>query len=162
MRVLKYLQRLFFLLLVGIPLAGTAEEALPTLEVWTKGGERITYVLSDRPVATWSDMEVVITAAGLTVSYPLSELWKFTFGTQADGVASLRQEADGRMQMQEGMLHLSGFSAGMPVAVCSLDGRVAAMAAIGADGAATISIHTLATGIYVVKTGSITHKIIKK
>lgn len=158
----KYLQKLFFMLLVGIPSAGAAEETLPTLEVWTKGGEQITYVLNDRPVVSWSDTDVVITTADLTVSYPLSELWKFTFGMQANAAAALCQETDGQMQMQDGLLRLSGFPANMPIAVYSLDGHVAATATTLTDGTATIRIHTLATGIYVVKTGSTTHKIIKK
>ena len=158
----KYLRMLFLLLFTSVPWVATMGGNASILEVWTKGGGRITYSLSNHPVATYSGTDLVLTTGYLVVNYPLAELQKFTFGTETDAVKTVQSELDGRMQTQEGMLFLSGFPAGTPVAIYTLDGRTVATTAISPDGTATLSIHALATGIYVVKTGSVTHKIIKK
>ncbi len=150
-----------FLCLTGFSLSGWAEKQLSTLDVWTKSGERITYYLSEHPVAEYSGSDLVLKTDGLTVSYPLTELHKFTFGSEATSIetASL---PDGRMQMQEGQLCLSGFRAGEKVSIYSIGGQNVLNATVESDGTATLFIGSLATGVYVVKAGSVTHKIIKQ
>ncbi len=149
------------LYLMSISLSGWAEENVPTLDIWTKNGERITYYLSEHPVATYSGSDLVLKTDELTVSYPLTELHKFTFGSEATSIETTILP-DGRMQLQQGMLCLTRFRAGEMVSIYSIGGQNVMNATIGPDGTATLFIQSLATGIYVVKAGSVTHKIIKK
>lgn len=149
------------LCLTGISLSGWAEGQMSTLDVWTKSGERITYYLSEHPVAAYSGSDLVLKTDELTVNYPLSELHKFTFGTEATSVDTLPLP-DGRIQMLKGMLCLSGFRVGEMVSIYSIGGQNVQSVTVGLDGTATLFIQSLATGIYVVKAGSVTHKIIKQ
>lgn len=150
-----------FLCLTGFSLSGWAEEQVSTLDVWTKNGEKITYYLSEHPVATYSDNDLVLKTDKLTVSYPLTELHKFTFGSEATSVETTPL-TDGQMQMQKGTLCLAGFHAGEKVSIYNIGGQNVMNATISSDGTATLFIESLATGVYVVKAGSITHKIIKQ
>lgn len=150
-----------FLCLTGISLCAWAEEQVSTLDVWTKSGERITYYLSEHPVAAYSSSNLVLKTDGLTVNYPLSELHKFTFGSEVASVETVSLP-DGRMQMQRGMLCLSGFRASERVSIYNMGGQNVLNATVGSDGTATLFIQSLATGVYVVKAGSVTHKIIKQ
>lgn len=150
-----------FLCLTGFSLSGWAEEQVSTLDVWTKSGERITYYLSEHPVAAYSGSDLVLKTDELTVNYPLAKLHKFTFGSEATSVESISLP-DGRMQMQKGMLCLSGFRVGEMVSIYSIGGQNVMNATIGSDGTAILFIESLATGVYVVKAGSVTHKFIKQ
>lgn len=150
-----------FLCLAGISLSVWAEDQVSTLDVWTKSGERITYYLSEHPVAAYSGNDLVLKTDGLTVNYPLAELHKFTFGSEATSVESIPLP-DGRMQMQQGTLCLAGFRAGEKVSIYNVGGQDVMNATIGSDGTATLFIQSLATGVYVVKAGSVTHKFIKQ
>lgn len=150
-----------FLCLTGISLSAWAEEQVSTLDVWTKSGERITYYLSEHPVAAYSGSDLVLKTDELTVNYPLSELHKFTFSSEVASVETIPLP-NGRMQMQRGMLCLSGFRAGERVSIYSMGGQNVMSATISADGTVTLFIQSLATGVYVVKAGSVTHKIIKQ
>ena len=150
-----------FLCLTGISLSAWAEEQVSTLDVWAKSGEKFTYYLSEHPVAAYSGSDLVLKTDELTVNYPLSELHKFTFDSEAASVETISLP-DGRMQMQKGMLCLSGFRAGERVSIYSMEGQNVMNETVSADGTATLFIQSLATGVYVVKAGSVTHKIIKQ
>lgn len=150
-----------FLCLTGISLSCLAEENVQTLDVWTKSGERITYYLSEHPVAAYSGSNLVLKTDELTVNYPLKELHKFTFGSEATSVETTLLP-DGRMQMQKGMLCLTGFRVGEMVSIYSMEGQNVMNATVSSDGTITLFIQSLATGVYVVKTGNVTHKIIKQ
>ena len=150
-----------FLCLTGISMSGWAEEQVSTLDVWTKSGERITYYLNEHPVATYSGSDLVLKTDELTVNYPLAKLHKFTFGSEATSVETAPLP-DGQMQMQKGMLCLSEFRAGEKVSIYNIGGQNVMNATISSDGTATLFIQSLATGVYVVKAGSVTHKIIKQ
>lgn len=160
MNVLK--KAIFLLLFFCLQLYVLANKNTPTVEVWTKSGERIAYSLSEHPVITYSGMDLVLTTTHLTVNYPLAELHKFTFGTEATAIETISTLSDGQIRMSEEMLILSGFCPSEQVLIYNLKGQKVLNATISSDGSITIDLQSLATGIYVVKTGSITHKIIKK
>lgn len=139
-----------------------AEEIIPTVEVWTKSGKRIAYSLSEHPVVTYLETDLVLTTTHLTVNYPLAELHKFTFGTVTTAIESTSIQSDGQMRMHGETLHISGFCPKESVSVYSIEGKKVLDTTTNSEGSVTIDINSLATGIYVVKTGSITHKFIKK
>ena len=108
MNVLK--KAIFLLLFFCLQLYVLANKNTPTVEVWTKSGERIAYSLSEHPVITYSGMNLVLTTTHLTVNYPLAELHKFTFGTEATAIEPIPILFDGQIRISGEMLILSGFS----------------------------------------------------
>lgn len=160
MNVLK--KAIFLLLFFCLQLNVLANKNTPTVEVWTKSGERIAYSLSEHPVITYSGMDLVLTTTHLTVNYPLAELHKFTFGTEATAIEPIPILFDGQIRISGEMLILSGFSPSKQVLIYSIEGQKVLDTTISSDGSITIDIKSLTTGIYVVKAGGITHKIIKK
>lgn len=151
----------FLFCLTGISLPGWAVEEVSTLEVWTKKGEKITYYLKDNPVASYSGEELVLKANEVTVCYPLSELHKFTLGTEATSVEDV-ETVDGKIQLEGESLNLSGFRTGETVAIFNINGQRISASRIDADGCTDFSLQNLTKGIYVIRIGSLTHKIIKK
>lgn len=160
MNVMK--KAIFLLLFFSLQLYVLANKNTPTVEVWTKNGERIVYSFSEHPVVTYSNKDLVMTTTRLTVNYPLAELHKFTFGTEATTIEHIPTLSDGQIRMSGEMLVLSGFCPSEQILIYSIEGQKVLDATICSDGSITIDIQSLATGTYVVKVGYITHKIIKK
>lgn len=148
-------------LLFGWSLMTMAEEvSITTLEVWTRSGQKIAYALSERPVATYSDNDLVLTTSEMVINYPLAELHKFTFGTDEASSVIAHSAPVGKVAQQNGTLILSGFQAGIQVAVYTIDGRLAFSGKTATNGTLELSLRQLFAGVYVVKTGSLTHKIV--
>ena len=70
-----------FLLALLFPVSLFADNN--TLLVWTKDGEKVACLLSDRPVVSYSGGDLLLTATEVGVAYPLVDLHKFTFPVSA-------------------------------------------------------------------------------
>lgn len=153
--------RVLLSLLLGWSLMAMAEEvSVTTLEVWTRSGQKIAYALSEQPVATYSGSDLVLTTSEVVVNYPLMELHKFTFGTAETSTVNAIVSPAGHVHQQSRTLLLSGFRPGEQVVLYGIDGRQVLSGTMADDGTLQLSLRTLATGVYVVKTGSLTHKIV--
>ena len=66
------------------------------------------------------------------------------------------------MGIHNGDIHFSSIRAGSPINVYTLDGKLLHTTTTDDAGNATISIASHPTGVYIIKTETITHKIIKR
>ena len=69
--------------------AATAMQAATALFVHQKDGGVVEYAFSEKPVVTYEDGYVVISAFEARVMYPLSNMQKFTFGEVDDQVTRI-------------------------------------------------------------------------
>lgn len=72
--------RKFLLLLLFLGVAGrVVADEVTALVIHDYDGGRTVWIIGDRPKVTYSSDSLLITSAGVEASYPLDDMWKFTF-----------------------------------------------------------------------------------
>ena len=113
-------------------------------------GNQTTFAFADRPVVTFKTEQLteymVITTSKEEVSYPMSSVKRFVFEGTATGISDLVIESK------------DAFTQG--VEIYDMSGKLVRRS----DGTGTVSVSTenLPAGVYVIKSGSETFKILKK
>ncbi len=140
------MKKVIFSLLTLI--AATAAWADTALIVHQKSGGIVQYAFSEKPVVTYNDGYLVISAAEASVSYPLSDMQKFTFGeAEEDQITRITAPVN---------------VAAQPTYIYSIDGKLMRTLKPSDDGTTSASLEGLPAGTYVVKNGKTTYKVLKK
>ena len=127
--------------------AATAMQADTALFVHQKSGGVVEYAFSEKPVVTYKDGNLVISAAEASVMYPLSDMQKFTFGEVDDQVTRIVAPVD---------------MAPQPTQIYSIDGKLMRTYQPGENGATSASLEGLTSGTYIIKNGKTSYKVLKK
>lgn len=127
--------------------AATAMQADTALFVHQKSGGVVEYAFSEKPVVTYKEGHLVISAAEASVMYPLSDLQKFTFGEVDDQVTRIVAPVD---------------MAPQPTQIYSIDGKLMRTYQPGENGATSASLEGLTSGTYIIKNGKTSYKVLKK
>lgn len=117
------------------------------LFVYQKSGGLLEFAFSEKPVVTYSEGYVVITMSSGSISYPLSDLDKFTFGEVDDQVTRITAPVD---------------MAPQPTFIYSIDGKLMRSYKPNVDGTTSTSLEGLPAGTYVVKNGKTSYKVMKR
>ena len=117
------------------------------LFVHQKSGGVLEIAFSEKPVVTYSDGNVVITASEASVIYPISDLDKFTFGEVDDQVTRITAPVD---------------IAPQPTFIYGIDGKLTRTYKPNADGTTSTSLEGLPAGTYVIKNGQTSYKVLKR
>ena len=136
---------------------------------WLNDGSRYAYALAEHPVVTYSNGELLLETNAQQVSYSADEVRKFTFSLAdicCEGelppatVSSLEYQQ--QFSLQQGDVHFSGCRAGSPICIYTLDGKLLQRVTADANGNARLVTGAYPGGVYIIKTETITHKIIKR
>ena len=139
------MKKLFFSLLTLF--AATVSWADSALFVHQKSGGVVEYAFSEKPVVTYSEGYLIISVPEASVSYPLSNLQKFTFGDVDDQVTRIVAPVN---------------TAPQPTYIYSLDGKLMRTLQPSEDGTTSASLEGLPSGTYVVKNGKTSYKVLKR
>lgn len=155
-----------FLFLAALSLSiGTAwasSEAKNALKIHSKSGTDVTILLDESPKVTFQDDDVVITTQKQVLSYPSSDVVRFTYDTvDVTGIYAITSLSGLQVSFGEGMVNVSGLPSQTPVALFALDGKLQSSATADKHGFATLSLPEVAGSVYVLKTSSLTLKIRK-
>jgi hypothetical protein len=107
----------------------------------------VEYAFSEKPVVTYKEGHLVISAAEASVMYPLSDMQKFTFGEVDDQVTRIVAPVD---------------MAPQPTQIYSIDGKLMRTYQPGENGATSASLEGLTSGTYIIKNGKTSYKVLKK
>ena len=127
--------------------AATASWADSALFLHQKSGGFVEFAFSEKPVVTYSAGRLVISVAEASVSYPLEDVEKFTFGEVDDQVTRITAPVNEKPQ---------------PTYIYSVDGKLMRTFKPGDDGKTSASLEGLPAGTYVVKNGKTNYKVLKK
>ena len=136
---------------------------------WLTDGSRHAYPLGEHPVVTYTNGELLLSTQHEQVAYTAADVRKFTFSTTGitcdeelpTSVTSPLEQAQ-QFSLQQGDIHFSGCRAGSPISLYTLDGKLLQTVAADADGNARLATDNYPAGVYIIKTETITHKIIKR
>lgn len=121
------------------------------LKVNLSQGTSATYILSDKPVITYSVNDVIIKSQGIEDSYLLSDVKSFTF--TENGTSGIESVTDNvTYEFHDNVFTCEGHK----IRVYNLSGRKVA------SGSNSVSLESLDRGIYIVNTGNRAIKVMKK
>ncbi len=149
---------LFFLL---CPLMMRAAE-LKYLVITGTDGATTTFLLADRPLVVPDDNEFIVTCKGEDLTFVISEVLSFKFfDALPDAIHEVVEESS-RPQLSDGRALFKGLRAGSLVSVFSSGGQQVTTVRADEHGMAEVHYSQLPAGVYILKGGNNTVKIIKK
>ena len=132
------------------------------LVVETKDHVKTTYMLSDKPQVTFEGNSLHIVSEKADATYNLLDIQNFTYETQSvTGVSELREEP-ATIDYNNGELVVSGLKANGAVSIYAMDGKLVQQRTASRGGTFRLSLSSLPHGVYIVKVGNITYKIMKR
>ena len=127
--------------------AATTTWADTALFVHPKTGGVLEIAFSEKPVVTYQGGNLVITSGQASVSYPLSNMDKFTFGEVDDQVTRIVAPVNVAPQ---------------PTYIYTIDGKLVRTLKPSDDGSTSASLEGLSAGTYVIKNGKTSYKVLKR
>jgi len=139
------------------------------LVVWTTDGGRVLYPLNEQPSIKYdkANNNYVVRTSTVEVEYPVADVRMFTLADtdnpEPDKPMDIKNFISDRgFRFFDEVVSFSSLRPGSQVQVFNTSGVLHANMVVAEDGTASFNIADLPKGIYIVKTESITHKIIKK
>lgn len=150
----------FILLLLPFSMV-IAEDTDSRLVVWKTDGSKIVYSLSQQPKTTFTSEGVVITTSTVSVTYPLEQIVKYTYEGIASGIESVTNDG-GVLISQDGYnFRFCNLKENTLVQVYSVNGSlISTHKNEGKQIIISLGDHT--NGVYIIKVGDTSYKVIKR
>lgn len=152
-------------MLLALPaamLAQTGGGQKQQLVVWLANGQKVYHNLTDEPVTTFDEDALYLNSATTTISYPLSQVLRYTY-TGIEGVpTSVVRPGEIRFAQGSDQMTFDGLPDGLRLDVYSPDGKLL-QTLTAHDGQTTlISLMGQPAGTYIIKAGDATYKFMKR
>ena len=139
-----------------------AQNATPRLVVWQKSGEKVYFELNDMPETTFEDGQLVIKTAKTTAYYQLENVLRYTYeGVNSTDIELLPSEHAVIISKEGEGVTFRNLPDGKTVSVYSANGMLLEQRTATAGQPLTISVAQRQAGVYVVKAGKETIKLMK-
>lgn len=153
-----------------LPEAGTdgTEEPTPSvggsrLVVWLKSGEKVGYELADQPVTTFSGSKLIIQTNKVTIPYERKNVLRYTYEyIEATGIDLLPGERRVVINREGDEIIFRGLQAGSTASVYAVNGTLIEQRKASDDLPLAISLKNRPHGVYIVKAGTETIKVMKR
>lgn len=139
----------FTLSLAALCICGSMLAAPTALSVNLKDGTKATYALSDKPKVTFSGSDMLITAASASTTYALADVATFTF-SETSGIDEVIAGSDIVYRYDGNTFECEG----QDIRVFNLSGAQLL------EGRDSVSLESLAKGVYVVLAGKQAIKVV--
>lgn len=141
---------------------GLAASPSQALRVHLSSGDVQTFVLSDAPVATFTENEFVITTKDVVVKYYMIDVTHADF---VDAEAGVDEIVDGGIKIDLSnpeVISISGATAGEDASVYDMTGISIARATVAGDGCVSLSLSNFRKGTYILLINQSSLKFIKR
>lgn len=134
--------------------------------VWLNDGQQMDIKLGKNIKVLLEGDKFIVKSDEVNVEYDASDVKMYTLendGTVETGIKTVRPDGrQGTMSFDGNTIRLIGFTPHSVLRIYALGGQTEGVYRIDADGNLTLGIDDLNKGIHIIKTESITYKIIKK
>lgn len=140
-----------------------AQDSMPVqkLNVWKMDGSMISFLLTDEPVTTFENGNLVITTNQGVFSCPLAQMKKYTHEGLPEGIENTVAPGTILVRQNNEQMLIEGLPDNMPVSVYSMDGKqILSQRATGGQ-TMLISLIGQPQGTYVINAGSTSFKFVK-
>ena len=141
-----------------------ADDETQRLVVWQKSGQKVFFDLTEEPETTFEGGKLVIRTSRTTVSYPLTNVLRYTYegGTITDVGEAKVHPGEMRFLQNDDTMAFDGLPEGMRLDVYTLDGLKVKTVQAQNGQRTTISLADQPAGTYIVKAGDATFKFLKR
>jgi hypothetical protein len=141
----------------------TWAQSSPQLVVWQKNGEKVYIDLSEIPETTFKGDQLVIRGSKTSVQYPLSNILRYTYeNVSSTGIELQPSERMVSISKNGDSVTLRNLREGSTVTLYSSNGTLLEQRTINNAQPLTFSIAQRPAGVYIVKAGSETIKLMKQ
>ena len=152
----------FLTLLLTIAVGLWAQDATPRLVVWQKSGEKTYFELNEMPETTFEDGMLVIRSSKTTVSYQLENILRYTYEGVITSITDLQPSERAVIIAKDGDgVTFRNLPGGTSVCVYGTNGMLVEQRTATAGQPLSISVAQRPAGVYVVKAGKETIKLMK-
>ena len=123
-------------------------------------GKPIIFALLEKPVITYQNNLLVVATSKETVEIPVGDISSIVFSGTSTAIHNLMSE--GKPQVKGGLAYFSDLKPGTLVYVFTSDGKNIAKVKADYNGTAQVSLSDFPKGVYLLKAGKQTIKIINK
>lgn len=156
------IKRLLFFLFMLLPVAAWPENSGARLIVWQKSGVKVYYDLVDAPVTTFQGDQLIITTNKETITYQRSDVLRYTYDRlEQTGIALQPGDRAIEMNREGNSVVFRGLKAGAIISVYGTNGTTVAEYVADGNGPLTVSVKEQPSGVYIIRTGAETIKLIK-
>lgn len=148
------------MLFAAVPMIVSAQN---TITIHQKDGKQFSFGFDEKPVVSFTDNMLVVKTTKTEIQYELALLSKFTFDQKQTAVDAIVDERiEPSVTLDEYSVQISGLKAGATATLLSADGKQLQSYRTDNEGTVSFSIAELPQGIYIIKSESLTCKILKK
>lgn len=144
---------------LNTPIQDLYAQELTTMTVHTKDGNTIDFQLNKHPETSFVDGNLKIVADDFVILYPIENMWKYTFSTLEAGISNPNID-NLKINRVGDKIYVSGIDRENTLNIISLDGRTILSTNCHEEEHCTIDCSTLPSGIFILKIGKTTFKII--
>lgn len=130
------------------------------LVVWHKDGQKTYYDLEGNPKTTFLGTDIVITTSAMTISYPREQIMRYTYESITTTIEDIGDSPSIHIIQQKDGLVLEHLNPSTHVQIFAADGRLLQTHTIQ-KSSLTISLAHYPFGMYIIKIGDVTYKIMK-
>ena len=153
---------LTFTMLLMFSVGIWAQKAAPRLVVWQKSGDKVYYELADQPETTFEDGLLVISTKKTTIEYQLGDILRYTYeGAGTSDIDLLATEHSVSISKEGDSVTLRNLREGSTVSLYAANGILVEQFTAHDGQPLTVSLGTRPAGLYILKAGSETIKMMK-
>lgn len=154
--------RLIILTLLLMGAMTTWAQKTPRLVVWQKSGEKVYYELASLPETTFEDGQLVIKCKGqAAVYYQLENVLRYTYEDVANGIDLLPNERSVDISREGDAVTFRNLAEGATVSLYAANGTLLEIFTAKSGQRLTLSVGQHPAGVYIVKAGKETIKLMK-
>ena len=135
----------------------------PKLVVWLKSGNKVTYELADAPVTTFSGSQLIIRTNKVTISYERKNVLRYTYeDVVTKGIELMPGERRVEINRDGDEIVFRGLQVGGTASIYAVNGTLIEQCEVTDSRPLTISLKNRPNGVYIVKAGTETIKVMKR
>lgn len=156
----------------GVSISCDVEVTEPAyfLNLWLHDGSCFTYPFSQHPTIVADKNTTIVRTYKESIEYKTSDVYKYTLGKIEPVVGEFHemnsiegiQANTPNLHMEQNYIVLSQCESNMPVNIYSVSGQLIGTYQTDTNGYLAIPTNSLSKGIYIIKSKSITYKIVKR
>lgn len=149
-------------LLSLLPSMTWAQTGKQHLVVWQKNGEKVRYDLAELPETSFEDGWLIITTSKTTVEYQLANILRYTYEGVNTAVELLPNERSVSVNQEGDAITFQNLKAGTTVSIYTANGTLVEQQTATEGLPLTLSVSQRPAGVYLVKAGSQTIKLLRQ
>lgn len=153
---------LTLLLLFFAGLTMQAQTPKQQLVVWQKNGDKVRFDLAELPETTFKNGQLVVTTSKTTVYYQLENILRYTYEGVKTAIDLMPHERSVVVSRDGDAVTFENLKAGTTVSVYAANGTLVEQLTAAEDQPLRCSVSSHPNGVYLVKAGSQTIKLLKQ